>query len=164
MTGGKDTAGQNQWTPELKIQFFKEIVTALMGLALIAYTLYMLNSVLGLVGDASKLPGAKDLLLLLLSLTGVVIGYYFGRVPADARAAQAQQQATHAASKTAQIGTQADQLNQKLDNLDKALTKGKDSVTRSGASAAGQDLTTAQEEVQRLREGLRQLSEMARMP
>ena len=165
MAKGKDT-GPKQWTPELIIQFFKEVVTALMGLSLIAYTLYMLNSVLGLVGDANKLTSAKDLLLLLLSLTGVVLGYYFGRLPADARAAQAQQQAVSATSKTAQIGVHANQLNQQLDNLDKAVTRGKDAVTRSGASigAGGQDLTTAQNEIQRLREGLRQLSDMARLP
>ncbi|GAC1385944.1 MAG: hypothetical protein NVSMB33_15280 [Ktedonobacteraceae bacterium] len=160
----KETSGQKQWTPELVIQFFKEIVTALMGLALIAYTLYMLNSVLGLVGDANKLSSAKDLLLLLLGLTGVVLGYYFGRVPADARAAQAQQQAASATGKTAQVGAQANQLSQQLDNLDRAVTRGKDAITRGGGGAGGQDLTNVQEEIQRLREGLRQLSDVAHMP
>ena len=33
---------------------------------------------------------AKDILLLLIGLAGVVIDYYFGRVPADARTTQAQ--------------------------------------------------------------------------
>src|SRR5260370_27636825 len=112
---------QIQWTPELIIQLIKEIVCAAMGLLLIAYTVYMVNNVLGMVGNTPKLNDAKDLLLLLLSLTGEVLGYYFGRVPADARASQAQKQATVATAHSYEISDIAkgvsDQITKMIEDM-----------------------------------------------
>ena len=82
------------WTPELILQAFKEVVTAILGLVIIGYTLFVAYETLQLMGDQAK--QAKDVLTLLLGLAGVVLGYYFGRMPADARAADAAQKATAA--------------------------------------------------------------------
>ena len=113
----------------------------------------MTNATLGMVGDTKKLPSAKDLLLLFLSLTGVVLGYYFGRVPADARATQAQQQATNATAQTAQVGARAEQINQQL-----GTTTEKVRATRGSTM----DDATATE-LEHIRQQLRDLSDMARM-
>jgi len=92
-------------------------VTAIIGLAIIAYTLYMTTVTLGMVGDTNKLPSAKDFLLLFLSLTGVVLGYYFGRIPADARSAQTQQQVMNTTAQNAQVGAKAEQLAQQIGTI-----------------------------------------------
>ena len=143
---------QRQWTPDLVIQLFKEIVTAVMGLLLVGYTLYVANSVLALAGESKKLPDAKDLLLLMLGLAGVVIGYYFGRIPADARTAQAQKQATEAIVKTELVGAKAETI---ANALDEAITDVM--VTR------GETNTIDTQSLQRLRDQMRDLVTIVRM-
>ena len=92
--------GKSHWTPELKIQRLKEYVTALLGLSILACTLYLAILTFGYVGEPAKISDAKDILQVLLGVAGIVVGYYFGRVPADARAAQAQEQANEATAQT----------------------------------------------------------------
>jgi hypothetical protein len=82
-----------QWTPELIVQAFKEGVTALLGLILVvamvilAWRTYTLMDTP--VDDksaqliAQKVTWAKDILVLIIGPAGVVLGYYFGRVPAQ---------------------------------------------------------------------------------
>lgn len=142
-----------KWNPEQWLQLLKEVVTALIGLAIVVYTLYMTTIALGMVGDTNRLPSAKDLLLLFLSLTGVVLGYYFGRVPADARSAQAQQQAMNATAQTVKIGDKAEQLSQQLGPTMEKI-RGTPGFTMDEATAAELDL---------MRQQLRDLSDMARM-
>lgn len=139
-----------QWTPELTIQLFKEIVAAVMGLFLVGFTLYIAFRTFGFIGDVKKLPDAKDLLLLLLSLSGVVIGYYFGRVPADARAAQAQKQANDADAQSQRIGAKAEQTAQYLDDIMST------SITRGGNG------TLTPDELKQLRDKLRNLADLSR--
>jgi hypothetical protein len=151
MTGDTNGVMTSRWTPEQWIQLFKEIVTAGIGLAIIGYTLYMVGATFSMVGDAQRLPGAKDLLLLLLSLAGVVIGYYFGRVPADARSAQAQQQAMDAAARTMQVGAQAEKMSQMVGmTMDQIRT----------ASSFTKD--DAMKELEDIDRQLRELSDMTR--
>ena len=84
-----ETKETKKWTPEVIIQAGKEIVTAVLGLLIVGYALYLAYLTFSYVDDPTKMSEAKDVLLLILGLAGVVIGYYFGRVPADARAVQA---------------------------------------------------------------------------
>ena len=76
----------------------KELVTTLLALGIAGVTMYMLF--VAFRGAASATPDAfnrqKDLLLYSLSLFGAVIGYYFGRVPAELHAQQATAQAAKA--------------------------------------------------------------------
>ena len=104
--GAEKTERESSWTPELKIQAFKEIITAVLGLAVVLCTLVLAGYTLTYVGDPN-LSDAKDVLLLVLGLAGVVVGYYFGRVPADARASQAQEQANEATAQAEQVNAQA---------------------------------------------------------
>jgi hypothetical protein len=150
----RSRSGEQQWAPEQVIQLVKEVVTALMGLLIVGYTLYLTNAVLGFAGDARKLPDAKDLLLLLLSLAGVVIGYYFGRIPADARATQAQRQANEATVKAVRIGTKAGEIARTLDAVvnQTAFTRG------AGYEAID---TTTIEKLRNLQDELRELSDLS---
>jgi hypothetical protein len=74
------------------LQLLKEGVTALLALAIVGTTLYWMGMAFGMAGDSNRMRDAKDVLALMSGLSGVVLGYYFGRVPSDARASQAQQQ------------------------------------------------------------------------
>lgn len=105
------------WTPELSIQRFKEIVTAILGLLILACTLYMAILTFGYAGDQTKITDAKDILQVLLAVAGVVVGYYFGRIPADARATQAQEQANAATAQTEEVNAQAQVITDKVEQL-----------------------------------------------
>ena len=108
-------------------QWLKEIVTAVLGIGIVAYTLYMTYRALGMVGDATQMGNAKDLLTYLSGFAGVVVGYYFGRVPADARTAQAQQQMAQAQQQIGQamsdkeqtMGTMGDMKEKLMELADK---------------------------------------------
>jgi hypothetical protein len=141
------------WTPDVIMLMFKEIVTALLALAIVGFTLLMAWNMVALAGDTTRLNNAKDLLLLMLSLAGVAVGYYFGRVPADARASQAQQQAASATEHRAQVSAAADNLARQVDEIVPRAA-----ATRA-AGAAMDDESMAQ--LQRMRAAARQLSMVA---
>jgi hypothetical protein len=88
----------SRWTPGLIIQAFKELITAVFGLLILVFTLILAKKTFGFVNNPEQVAQAKDILMLMLGLAGVVVGYYFGRVPADARANQAQEKADLATS------------------------------------------------------------------
>jgi hypothetical protein len=135
------------WTPELILTALKEAVTTIIGLAIIGFTLYMAVRAAGAhtAGDRDYL---RDLLALLLSLSGVVLGYYFGRVPGEARASSAEQRAQHAEARTQAVGDRAEQLAESLD----------DAVTTSTRAEDDESV----ERLRQLRAELRQLSRSAR--
>lgn len=139
----------SKWTPELKIQAFKEGVTALMGLAVVIFTLFLAWKSLTYSANDMQMANAKDILLLVLGLTGVVIGYYFGRIPADARATQANEKAQQV---TAEAAVAADELDGILAEAGGSAAGG---ATGRGTGQAG---TAVVEDVRRVRDNLRSLS------
>lgn len=113
-----NSEGSDDKTPFLT--GLKEIITALLAVTVLVVCAYMLVRTFNLgasridVGDDDTVKSmqdafsrAKDVLLYALSLLGAVIGYYFGRVPAELHAQSAQKQATNAQN----------QLNQTQDKL-----------------------------------------------
>jgi type II secretory pathway pseudopilin PulG len=94
-----------------------------------------------------------------LGLAGVVVGYYFGRVPADARASQAQQQANDAAAQTEQVNAQAQAIADEVDEVMDRMAR--PSVTARGAESSVVDPSLA-EDLHRIRDDLRSLSRMSR--
>lgn len=138
-----------KWTPELWLQLLKEVVAALMGLAVVGFTLVLAMTALNkYVTDATQMSNAKDILLLVLGPAGVVIGYYFGRVPADARAAQANQTAQQA---TVAAVSAADQIDDVL--ADTAGAEG--AAGRGDTAAAAAANAAAVAELRRVRDNLR---------
>lgn len=127
---------------EQGIQWFKEGVSALLGLIIVGYTLVMGWKVFSFVGDPQKISDAKDILMLMLGLAGVVIGYYFGRVPADARTTHAQLQADAAYARAEQVSAEANALADQLDHLLEGTSPGAAAVgeaskaPEAGASSA----------------------------
>jgi hypothetical protein len=111
------TKSKEPWTPELWIQLFREAFTALLALVIIGFTLYLAVRSFNLAGDPKKIADAKDLLTIMLGIAGVVVGYYFGRVPGDARAAQATSRADTAVRQREQIKAQARSLAGQADDI-----------------------------------------------
>jgi hypothetical protein len=155
----QQTEQKSLWTPEMIIQAFKEGITALLGVAVVVYTLILAGNTLSLVGQPQELAQAKDILLLVLGLAGVVVGYYFGRVPADARATQAQEQANEATAQAEQVNAQAQSIADEVDEvLDRAARA---PVSTRGAESKAADPALA-EDLHRIRDELRALSRMSR--
>ena len=90
----------------------------------------------------------------MLGLAGVVVGYYFGRVPADARAAQANKKAMAATIQAERVSSKGEQIANQLDELFTANAVS----TRSLES----DAEPTREELQRLRDELRELATLTR--
>ncbi len=111
------------------ITWLKEIITALLGLGIAAIALWML---VGTYATASERPevtagdlenrplydarervrleqtsGQKDVMLVAIGLFGSVIGYYFGRVPAERRADRAESAASEAQATVTEAVTNA---------------------------------------------------------
>lgn len=136
------------WTPEIILQFARELITAVLALLIIVFTLFFAVRSFDLVGDATKVAQAKDLLTIMLGLAGVVVGYYFGRVPADARASQATARADAAIGEREEIKAKTRAA---ADRMDRVIADQAQSVTRD---SRGTDLAA----LRSLRDDLREMS------
>jgi hypothetical protein len=148
----------SRWTPELILQAVKEGVTAALGLVIVIFTLAMAYKVFTFVGENDKISDGKDVLMLVLGLTGVVIGYYFGRVPADARAAQAQGQAEAAHARVQKLGAAAQATSDQVDQVLAEIAQS--SATARGAGDGASDQLA--DNLRQVRDKLRQLSTVHR--
>ena len=108
---------RNGISAETFITIFKEAVTAIIALLLVWTTIRVITSLIGFVGDETRMTQAKDLLSVLTGLMGVVLGYYFGRIPAEAHAAQAQEQANQAVAQGEQARARSDVISERAEEL-----------------------------------------------
>lgn len=118
--GGKPVSA---WTPELKMVWIKEIVAAILGIALVGSTIALVAYSLTL--SPTKMPLAAPLVQVLVGLTGVVLGYYFARIPADARASLAQQRADSATAEVNSMHNTMRTMARKIDDMANQLRDGK---------------------------------------
>jgi len=81
----------------------RELVTSVLGALVVLVTLVIAIITIFSVGNASTFAAAKDVLLFMNGLVGVVLGYYFGRVPGDARADKSDNEAKTANSERNQV-------------------------------------------------------------
>jgi len=81
----------------------RELITNVLGALVVLVTLVIAIVTIFSVGNASTYAAAKDVLLFMNGLVGVVLGYYFGRVPGDARADKAESEAKKANSGRDQV-------------------------------------------------------------
>jgi hypothetical protein len=128
------------WNKKLVIG--KEIVTGVLAVLIVLVTLVVAVVVILKPGDDAAQAAAKDGLLFLNGLVGVVLGYYFGRVPGDARADRAEDQAQQAQS----------ERDQTLGEVRGVLETGGVALDRAGTPAG---VTLSAEQVARLRELIR---------
>jgi hypothetical protein len=154
-----EQAEQNssRWTPELILQAVKEWVTAALGLVIVIFTLAMAYKVFTYVGENDKISDAKDVLMLVLGLAGVVIGYYFGRVPADARAAQSQGQAEAAHARVQKLGAAAQATSDQVDQIMSGIVEPSPTGRGAGDGGAGEQVV---DRLKQVRDRLRQLGTM----
>jgi hypothetical protein len=117
------------WTPEFVIQAIKEIVTAIIGLILVVVAVWLIVQTVGLT-DHTRFEDARAILDVLVGLVGVVLGYYFGRIPAEARADQAQKQSVAATEHAERVRAKGEELGA---SVERALTE----QVRGGGGDAG---------------------------
>jgi nitrate reductase gamma subunit len=151
MTSDNQNNDSGIWSAEFIIQLIKEVVAALLGLAIVIYTLILAYNTVILAGDP-KMTDAKDILMLMLGLAGVVVGYYFGRVPADARATQAQEQANAATAQAEQVTAQAHAVAEQIDHV---LEKAAPVAAEARGSGASRDSASITPDLRRIRDELR---------
>ena len=114
-SGARSGAPGSAWTPEVKLQALKEAIAAAIGVVIVGVTVYLAVLTFQRAGDQTKLTDSKDILQLMLGLAGVVLGYYFGRIPGDARAAQAQGQAVAASEHAGRVAAKGEELATRVD-------------------------------------------------
>ena len=85
---------------------FRERVAALIAGLIILGSVVLMVCTFSTIGEKEKFERAKDLLLIINPILGVVIGYYFNKVSTEARAESAESTA-RAASETAREASEA---------------------------------------------------------
>ncbi len=150
--------------PENFILVFKEVVTAIIAVLIALTTLVTVLNLVPMLGDSDKMTQGKELLSVLTGLFGVVLGYYFGRVPADARAAQAQEQAAKATQQGEQAAAHSDMVSARAEELAdqaKELVSQVQSgpTTRSAGAGGGPNIN---EELRNWADSVDELRRMAR--
>jgi hypothetical protein len=164
------SAKRSDWTPELRMQRFKETVTAVLAFLLVASTMVLTYRTFGMAGQDGQMKDAMGVLSLLFGLAGVVVGYYFGRVPSDARAVEAHQTTQMAMdtmrdmSGASSTANQMAKKTQKIQaDLDAALDKAKMTPERLDAAGRGDDndLRQLANIVSRLQDEIGELQGMA---
>jgi hypothetical protein len=98
-------------TNDVFMRRFREAIAALISVIIIAGTISLMVIALGYVNSpdldpSEKFARAKDLLLFINPLLGVVVGYYFNKVTSEARAETAET-AAQTALDSAQQATEA---------------------------------------------------------
>ncbi len=131
------------------LSILKEGFTALLSFAILGFALYMLVSIFNAAGRVSATEAEakaaqdafgrqKDILLYALSLLGTVLGYYFGRVPAELHAQQAQTQANKSQLESAQARTEATQATvekkEQADDFKRTLSVVRDALDQPDTS------------------------------
>jgi hypothetical protein len=139
------------WSPEVVLQVGKEVVTAIIALVIIGSTVALVARSFGLIGNAGHITQAKDLLTIMLGLAGAVLGYYFGRVPAEARA-------TTATVRADQATTEKENLKAKTrsaaNDLDRVIAR----TAAASATRGGGAPVPTRDDLQAIRDSLREIS------
>lgn len=127
----------------------REIVTGILAIAIVAFTLAMAGLAFSMAGEETRMRDAMPVLTLLFGLSGVVVGYYFGRVPAEKRADTATDAMDDAMQEKTRIIKQADKIHNDMQRgMDKA---GLEPSTLQDPSLTKDDVTAEQfEQIKKL--------------
>lgn len=133
-TGKQGAPTPSKTTPDA-LTYIKEGVTAGLGVIIIIATIILMWPSLS-SGDTTKLPMAQGIFAILGGWGGVVLGYYFGRIPAEKASDTANQAADKARDDTKQANAgktmtiieaskQLDQTNSGLSRLQELIPGGR---------------------------------------
>jgi hypothetical protein len=122
-----------------RLQLRKETVATVLALLVVGGTVGLaLIAVLFIRG--SDLSTAKDVLVLLSSLAGVVLGYYFGRIPGDAHAEQSAQQAQQAQEAAAHTRSAAQSVGERARQMANQVSRIREAVLLQNTPGATRDI------------------------
>ena len=122
-----------------RLQLRKETVATVLALLVVGGTVGLaLIAVLFIRG--SDLSTAKDVLVVLSSLAGVVLGYYFGRIPSEARAEQSAQQAQQAQQVAATARSAAQSVGERALQMANEVSRIREGILLQNAPSATRDL------------------------
>jgi hypothetical protein len=108
-----------------RMQRQRECITHLLALAIVLSTIFTALWSFWFLGDGDQMDDAKALLAVMSGLSGVVIGYYFGRVPAEGHASQMHEQMRAAMAESEHAKSSMRNMTRMLDNLeDRAASEG----------------------------------------
>jgi hypothetical protein len=163
-------AKRSDWTPEQRMQRFREIITAILAFLLLASTMALTYRTFGMAGNEGQMKDAMGVLSLLFGIAGVVVGYYFGRVPGDARAVQAHE-TTQAAMKTMQGMSESSstsrQMAEKTEQIQADLSEAMDTANmtveklKKGGPAQGDEINQLRNIVLLLNQEIHELQRIA---
>lgn len=145
------------WTPDKRIMAFKEVVSAGLGLLIVGATVCM--AFVAFSSDAQGFANTKEVLTLMYGLAGVVLGYYFGRIPADARAVQAQDQADAATARTQKMGTKIEQA---MADVDKVVKEMETRALTTGDIGGHESEIKQLEQMRNIRDEMRNAMQLSR--
>jgi hypothetical protein len=114
-----------------RLRVLKEVVTSVLALGIVGATLFWASMSFGFTGDPIRMQDSKDLLAGLTGLTGVVLGYYFGRGPSEAHAFRAQRQVDEAVTERSQMESKVDHIYAKVQEM----ADNNEPMTREGEMA-----------------------------
>jgi hypothetical protein len=98
------------------MNFMREVVTAVLGISIVFFTLAMTGLAFSMAGEEARMRDAITVLTLLFGLAGVVVGYYFGRVPAEKRADTATEAMDLAMQDKTAVLNQAANIHDEMEN------------------------------------------------
>ncbi|MBU1878866.1 MAG: hypothetical protein KJ734_07945, partial [Chloroflexi bacterium] len=142
-TPEKPAAEKN--TLETWLTALREGITGCLGVLIVLTTLALVLAtfLLMLLRPTANFETFQTILVMLNGMTGAVLGYYFGRIPAEAQASKADK-----ARATAQ--RQVADVHAGLQELDAELSRAATATTRGAKGAGAPDLDAARARVQRL--------------
>jgi hypothetical protein len=103
-------SGVGDEVPEQRILIRRERVTNWLALAIVSSTIFSVLWSFRYVSDPDQMDNAKTVIAAMSGLAGVVIGYYFGRGPGEARASQANDQIEQMRGGMREAGGKVEQL------------------------------------------------------
>jgi hypothetical protein len=131
-----------QWDKGLAVG--KEVVTGCLGVLIVIVTLGVAVVTLSVAGTDGTWEHAKDVLLILNGLVGVVLGYYFGRIPAEVQANKAETAAAGARSEARAAESELDQTKAEVRGM---LSEAKVATSRG---TADEEMELSAEQARRL--------------
>lgn len=146
-----ETPAERQERQQGVLMIVKEALTGCIGLLVVGTTLLLVLVTLlaVLTRPAADVTGLKEVLLFMNGLIGVVLGYYFGRVPAEARARAAEAGEAEAQEKAGASQEQLAEVRGGLETLRADVAQRRQSPIVRG-SPADQELADLEARLDRL--------------